>query len=226
MITIHVYTNLIKKINKKKVFTKNTCRLGYFVITILALMSSPSFADDTDNSSKLSLGFGFASGGDTLYSAELVFKDRETVSDTVKAGGGLHLWAGGLFPMSRSTYALVTLGYKFDDITASDGKVEFSRMTLDAASYLQFEKVRLGLGTTYHFDVEYSESGAAGNNTAQFDDSLGYIFSATFPMGQRSFIELRRTIIEYTVSSVNGISVANEVTMDGNSWGLYVSSNY
>ena len=191
----------------------------------LLLISSQSVADTT---SKFIFAGGLTNGGDTIASGTLENSSGDRKDVSIKAGGEIHLWAGLFVPSADRVDTLFAFGYHFDDINAQDGKASFKRYTLDAIPYFQIsEKFRLGLGITYHLSPEYSESGAVGNNNFQFDDSLGFILSGTFDIGERGFLEVRHTVIDYDIKTVNGSSYFfGPPSLEGNNWGLYIGARF
>lgn len=189
-----------------------------FTFAALLLLSSTGMAGEQN---RVTLGLGFTNGGDTLAKATLVSSTNGSQTESIKAGGEMHIFMGMQVPATPTVDTSFTLGYHFDDITAQDGSVKFSRLTLDAIPSAQFGRNRLGMGVTYHFSTKYSESGAAGNNSVKFDNSLGYVISGTYLFSMKSGLEIRYTSIDYKITELNGFPVSSSVDIDGSNWGVY-----
>ena len=161
---------------------------------------------------------GIDGGGDTLLS--LQFTDGETSS--IKAGSGVFFEIGyGTTTPLQDNPALqteVSFGYKLDSETASNGEVDFRRLSVNLNQMVKLERFRLGGGLTYHFDNELKTSGQFFNGgSVEFDESLGFNLMAEYIANDRAVIGLRATFIDYE---------ANGVEVDANSIGLYLGANY
>jgi hypothetical protein len=142
---------------------------------------------------------GFDFGGDTLVS--VTFTNGET--DSLKAHEGFYI-GGGLSILATSEIeAELSLSYKFDSISASNGEVEFSRLPLDALVFYRFPSpsIRVGGGLTYHLNPKLSGSGVAGGLNASFDDALGFVLQADYVFPKLFLVGVRYTQLEYEASN-------------------------
>ncbi|MEE9332622.1 MAG: hypothetical protein V3U65_00845 [Granulosicoccaceae bacterium] len=161
---------------------------------------------------------GIEGGGDKLLS--LQFTNGDT--NHIKAGNGAFFEIGyGTSTPLQNDPALQTefsFGYKIDSETASNGEVEFRRLSVNLNQMIKLEKFRLGGGLTYHFDNKFKTRGSFFNGgNVEFDKSLGINLMAEYLASDRAVFGIRATIIEYE---------ANGATVDGNSIGLYLGANY
>ena len=144
-------------------------------------------------------------GGDELVSATFVSGETETID----AGGFLDFAGGVTFPLSSQWQGRVTLGYRFDDIDASNGSIEWERLALEAKAFYKQEFWYLGGGLTYHLDPELTVL----STPFEFDDSLGLVLEADYVLPTGLYFGGKFTIIDY---EYQGASV------DGNSLGFVV----
>lgn len=126
--------------------------------------SSPVSAD-IDFLAELGLHFG----GDDLIT--VTFSDGS--SSTIKAGEFFALDLGVAWDMGNME-GRVTGGWKYDGISAADGKIDLSRYTHQFILLFKTGKWRFGDGYTYHFNVEVDGSGVASVADSEFDDALGW----------------------------------------------------
>ncbi len=161
---------------------------------------------------------GIDGGGDKLLS--LRFADGDTSS--IKAGGGVFAEFGyGTTTPFLDNPALqtdVSFGYKNDSETASNGDVEFRRLSINLNQLVKLDRFRIGAGLTYHFDNKLKTSGQFFNGgSVEFDKTLGFNMMAEYLASDRAVVGLRATFIDY---ELDGVSV------DGNSVGIYLGANY
>ena len=152
---------------------------------------------------------GLYVGGDELATAE--FADGRT--ESVDAGGFIDLSAGMAFDLSEQWLGRLMFGYRFDDITASNGDVEWDRLVVEAKVFRKSEWWYVGGGITYHLDPEFSASG--GNLLTpvrvDYDDALGILLEANYVLPTGLYFGGKFTLIDYE---------APGITNSGNSLGV------
>lgn len=172
-----------------------------FVATV-----SPAFAFDNKFAYKL----GYDGGGETLVT--VTFTSGET--DNIKSNRGLFIGGGvSIVNDAKDVETEITLSYKFDSITASNGDVTFSRMPLDALVFYRTPTVRVGGGLTYHLNPDLSGSGVASGLNVNFKNSLGLIAQVDWRLSESVNLGLRYTKLDYDVEGLgtsvksNGIGI-------------------
>jgi len=137
---------------------------------------------------------GIDFGGDTLVT--VVFVGGET--DTIKANEGVYA-AGGVSILNeaRNMEVEISIGYKFDTITASNGEVDWTLMPVDALVFYRLPQWRLGGGLTYHLNPELDGSGVVGGLNLKFDDALGVVLQADYLIRQNMAVGARYTNVKY-----------------------------
>jgi hypothetical protein len=176
-----------------------------FIAVLLVTISTSTFATG------LFFEGGLHLGGDTLI--EVVLTNGET--EKVKAGQLLSLAVGVHTDISDSLQGRLSLGYKFDFITADNGDIEFTRIPIEFLLMQQSGSWMFGGGVSYHLSPKLTADapviGLVG--TVNLDDALGFviafdyntqgIFESAWYMGGRI------TIIDYEnqFGSVSGNSV-------------------
>ena len=153
---------------------------------------------------------GYDTGGDTLVTVIFTNGDQENI----KANRGLFFGAGvSIVNDAKDVETEISLSYKIDDITASNGDVTWSRWPLDLLVFYRLPSVRLGGGATYHLNPDFSGSGVASGLNVNFKSSLGYILQADYRINEKTNIGLRYTFLDYELegSSIkahsNGIGI-------------------
>jgi hypothetical protein len=161
---------------------------------------------------------GYDAGGDTLV--VVVFSDGSR--ESIKANEGLFLGGGiSILNEARDIEAEISLTYKFQLITASNGDVTWSRLPLDALVFYRLPAVRLGGGLTYHMGPELKGSGVVSSLDVNFDDALGVILQADYRVSEKISLGLRYTSLDYKVR-IGGVSA----TAKSNGVGVVFSASF
>ncbi len=160
---------------------------GLILTTILTLSSSTAMAS-LDFLAEL----GIHSGGDDLITA--TFTDGS--SSTIKAGEFFALDLGIAWDMG-SIEGRLTGGWKYDNISAVDGDIDFTRFTHQFILLYKAGDWRFGGGYTYHFNVEVDGSGAASVADSEFDDSLGWTAQINYFFTEKAYVGLVYTDLDY-----------------------------
>jgi len=152
---------------------------------------------------------GLHAGGDKLVGVTFTSGSTSSIS-----AGGLVSLAGGInLDMTPSSQLRLALGYKFDDITGSNGSITFSRTTLEASwFYLLNSDWSLGLGVTQHLNPVLKGTGVVAGRVA-FKDATGLVFEADYQLSRGMYVGGHVTSIDYT-------AVSGATTVSGNSLGI------
>ncbi len=161
---------------------------------------------------------GLHSGGDDVV--EVLFTDGS--SEDIKAGEFLTLEFGAAWDMGNIE-ARATGGWKIDSISATNGDLDFSRLTGQLLFLYALDEWRFGGGATYHFNVELDGGGVASIASAEFDDALGYVAEVDYYFSEKAYVGLQYTDIEYDRTTAFGQSPA---TFDGSSIGIVFAGRW
>jgi Outer membrane protein beta-barrel domain len=139
---------------------------------------------------------GIDGGGDTLVTVVFVGGDTESI----KANEGVY-GAGGVSIRSDGSDLEVelSLGYKFDRVSASNGNVDWEMWPLDALVFYRFPKFRLGGGLTYHINPRLNGSGVAGGLNLDFDNAFGVVLQGEYLITPNMAVGARYTDVKYEV---------------------------
>ena len=161
------------------------------------------------------LRFAVESGGDTLIGVRFENGDEEKI----KGGGLLHFEGGKRFNLFADKPELeteFTVGYKMDSVNADNGDLKFTRFTLNAMQYYRYnEKVRFGLGATFHMNPTLEVDILGVDGEVELDDTLGFMLGADYAYSEQVNFGARATMIDYEVD--------NSEDASGNSFGAYIS---
>jgi hypothetical protein len=120
------------------------------------------------------LGFlvrmGLEGGGDKLVTVEWEDGDKQDIT-----AGGLLTFSGGLLYHPDAPYAIeATIGYKFDRVNGSNGKIQFTRVPLDMVVSWARSGHRLGVGGTMHLSPTFTcEVDGMCDGSVSYDDAFG-----------------------------------------------------
>lgn len=161
----------------------------------VAMAHSPAYGGQPPDAPKLVLTAGFHFGGDDLATVEY----DNGADDDLEAGGGIYLGGGIEFPLLVGDMALRTsVGYQFDSVDADNGDAEFDRIPWDVMVLLGTAPHRLGIGLTYHTDVQYDFHDDFGQDVdAEFDDALGLVLAYELQLSPMFSLSFKYTDIEY-----------------------------
>jgi hypothetical protein len=136
---------------------------------------------------------------------------------TLTAGQGLTLKAGFIYEPVELISLEATLGFKFAEMSYSNGSVQFTRIPLDVIGSVGGGGFRVGIGGTVHFQPNF-KCGLSDicNGEVSLDTAFGVILQAAYRFPYKvvgaTEVGLRFTHIEY---SRNG-----SASLDGSSVGL------
>lgn len=143
------------------------------------------------------VGFGYDRGGDKVATASFVGGGTESI----RANAGMHFFGGLLLGQNKpgGVSLQTTIGIKYDSIDASNGDLSWTAYPLEALVFYNTQYVRVGLGVSYHLNPELDGDGVAGNVSARFDDSAGFVAQVEYRATSVPFtVGLRYTDIDYS----------------------------
>lgn len=194
--------------------------------TFAGLLFFPVSSQAINISGILKMGYDF--GGDKMVSATLV-TGSGTSNEAIYANSGLVLAGGVSFMNDEKNFSVdTTIGWKSDNIEASNQDFEFSRYPLDVLAFYNLPlgktgnmRMRFGAGVTSHINPKFSASGSLANGSVKFDNALGFVAQIDAVTGDgRSGVNfgLRYTSLDYEANGVPPIK-ANGV-------GLFVGAMF
>lgn len=181
----------------------------------LALAAGPAAASDLHLVARMAI----EGGGARL--AKVTMTDGSTQS--LSAGGLFGIGAGLVYMPTGTPVAFeATLGYKVDDVTASNGQLKFARWPIEFLASYVAERHRIGGGLAYHTSPTYTcDIGGFCSDKVTFDNSVGAVVQYGYgDYGGRFVWDVgaRITFITYRGSGLNSVS--------GNSVGGFVSFGF
>jgi hypothetical protein len=140
-------------------------------------------------------------GGDTLVTVVFVGGDTERI----KANEGFYFGGGISFLNEAKTLeGELSLSYKFNSITASNGDVDWTMMPVEALLFYRLPQWRLGGGFAYHLNPKLDGSGVIGGLNVKFDDAFGIVLQADYLIRPNFAVGVRYTDVKYEVSGGGG----------------------
>lgn len=188
-------------------------RSRYLVAFVLtAHLAGPASAREV----RVLARMGLDGGGTRL--AKVPMSDGSTQS---LSAGGLFTIAGGLLYAPEGTPIAIeaTVGYKVDDVTASNGQLKFDRWPLELLASYRSERHRIGGGVARHGAPTYKIAvDGSPTSRVEFDDAFGAVVQYAYGDVGGDFywdIGARVTIIKYQVpgDSVSGNSIGAFVSL-------------
>ncbi|MDH5387513.1 MAG: hypothetical protein OEY06_03570 [Gammaproteobacteria bacterium] len=167
----------------------------------------------TTQASNLLLEAGLHFGGDELASVGFAGGS----SESIEAGGLISLSAGLVSEIDEGLKLRTTIGIKFDSITASNGDLDFTRYPVSAMLFKNGEVFNAGIGATYHLSPEFESTGFAGDFSVSFDNAFGFVAEVDYKLGEKAYVGLKATIIDYEIGSSK---------IDGNSFGVVIGTSF
>lgn len=186
----------------------------FLAIAALSLSASlPAFAGTYDNSGHFLMGMGLTFGGDTLYTAH--FTDGS--SRNVSSGRLVHFYGGYDYRFDNRMSVQTTLGYHFDNISAKNGDISFSRYPLEVLGYYgPTDSFRIGAGFRYAMNPKVSSSGEASGNNRSFKDAAGFVVEAEYLFSPQVGLKVRAVNEKYKQEG-------SSTSVSGNHGGVYGS---
>ncbi len=182
----------------------STSAARWVAASLLASIALPASAVETNFAYKA----GLDTGGDTLVTVTFVGGETEKI----KANEGLFFGAGvSIVNDTKDIETEITLNYKIDEVTASNGDITFSRWPIDALVFYRLPAVRFGGGLTYHLNPDLSGSGVVSGLNAQFKDALGVLLQVDWRITDKLSLGARYTALDYEIEGVSGSIKSNGV---------------
>ena len=181
--------------------------LGLFVVQ-LALTSLDILAE-----------IGIHDGGDDLITVN--FTDGS--SRELQAGEFLSLGAGIAWDMGSVMEGRLSVGWKGDEVSATNGSVKLNRWTSNFMLLFVAGNWRFGGGAAYHWDVQLEGSGDASSASADFDNAAGAIAEIDYYFNENAYVGLQYLNIEYDRQATLGNSAR---TFDASSIGVTIGGRW
>jgi len=176
----------------------------YFLLICLAFgISTKAYAVDPF------LQMGLHTGGDELVGVTFLSGSTSSID-----AGALFSFSGGVnIETTINSELRLALGYKFDDITATNGSITFDRLTLEATWFYNLDdKWSIGAGVTQHLDPTLDGTGVVSGSVS-FKDATGIVAEIDYKFSSGLYLGGHFTSIDY--ETVNGAA-----TVSGDSIGL------
>ena len=189
----------------------------------------------------LSSGFSSAHAADVFGETGLHLGGDDaaiSVNDSVMAGGFFSVSAGVVSQFEDILQLRTSIGYKVDisesilpfiDIfESSSDDLVFERYPLELMLLTNNAKgLNFGIGLSYHLRPEISTSNNLVNSV-EFDDALGFVAEIDFKLGERGYLGIKYTSIDYesdnpNLGTLSGLAnFTNVDTINGNSFGVVI----
>mgnify|MGYP002700549419 CR=1 FL=1 len=208
-------------------FAKHLAALLIAATPSLALADLPTEAPAPQKKIDFLVGTGITFGGDDIADVRVIDYDDDESSQDVSAGALLHLYTGINAYIPNSDFSVqTTIGYHVDGIFASNGSVEFTRYPLELIPYYNFDRIRIGLGLSYHLNPEFSGDNDARLGDREYDNALGLVASVEVKLGSSFALGLHYTDIDYDLSKIERVNGDNfneekDSNVDGSNVGIY-----
>lgn len=153
--------------------------------------------------------FEVDAGGDELAYAQAANGDTESIY----AGEGLYMSIGGRMPLQPQNLSLdMSIGYKFDAVTADNGELYWSTIPIELILHNQMRQLHFGMGVALHLNPTLDGTGQAAFLDHTFDSSFGMILEGGVELFNNNTFGLRFVSISYRTSGVE---------VDGDHVGLF-----
>ncbi len=168
---------------------------------VAAQQTTPTAQPEVAKPFRFLLGFGLTGGGDKL--ARVAFTNGN--SESITAGGLMHLYAGGEYRFAPAVSAQVNLGFHVDDTSAAtNGSLKFSRMPIELLGhYAVNDKVRLGGGLRVANSAKLKGSGVLAGSLS-FKADPGVVVEGEYMTTPNIGIKLRAVSESYSIKGVSG----------------------
>ncbi len=165
----------------------------------------------TPVSAELYLEAALEGGGDTLA--------RSSFDDEVNAGGGVKLAVGVQNWLDEAGTASLrfSVGYLWDDVSGSNGRVELDAMTFDAIYLINSGPHSFGVGAVWHASPRYRATVDGIAASVDFDDAIGPVLQYGYRFSPGLELGFRFSDLEYTGSGRR---------LEAGSFGVYLSNGF
>jgi hypothetical protein len=179
-----------------------------FALAALAIAASAAQAAQETNSVHFLVGMGLTGGGDKW--ATLHYQDGSSANITF--GGLLDVHAGVEYRFANRFSLDTTIGYHFDNQSASNGSMRFERYPLEILGhYAVTDQVRLGGGMRYVMSPKVVSSGVVGGNNHDFDNTTGVVLEGEYLFSPQMGLKLRGVSESYKLTGSSTSYSGNHV---------------
>jgi len=167
------------------------------VLFILPMIINFSLADYS-NMIKPVIELSIEGGGDELVTIDHLYDGDYTID----AGDGLNMAMGmSIYNPINNFETQLSVGYKFDTDSASNGDVTWSMIPINALGFYTIPHWRFGGGLTYHVSPKLRSTLDTSRFTDDFENALGAIVQIQYEPFNFMSIGLRGTFIEYELKA-------------------------
>ena len=173
---------------------------------------------DSDNPIHPLVGLALTGGGDKLASVEY---DHGGSRD-ITAGGLVYVYGGVEYHQKGSPFGFqATVGYHFDNTSASNGDQRFQRWPIEAIALFNVApKFRVGVGARYATSAKVTSDGAGYVGNADFKSQLGGVVLGEWLITPSMGLQLRYVSEKYKVKVNDGEGDVTEQNIDGSHGGI------
>lgn len=147
---------------------------------------------------------GVQEGGDVLQS--VTDETTNEVVDDVKAGSLINVQGGLNYPIFDGAFSLqAAAGIVYDRVHANvqDADASFTRHYGELLAFMNYKRVRLGVGGSYRFSVTYDVNiPGVLTDSIEFEPVLAQVLQVDFIVDRDFVLGLRATRVEYRVADI------------------------
>jgi len=181
-------------------------------VILLFVVASASHA------TRLFLEAGIHAGGDEITAVDF-FGNAESI----KAGELVSGSVGLISELNESIELRTSIGVKLGFVAADNGDLDFTRVPVEAMFFTSNGKsVNFGAGLTYHINPKFNADDLFLASDVSFDDALGFVAEVDFKLGEKGYIGIKLTSIDYETKN----SGFGTTTIDGNSVGIVIGISF
>jgi len=181
---------------------------------ILCFAQAPAARAETMQFNPL-VSAGLTAGGDTIATYRAEFWGEEYDAD-LDLGGTFFMYGGFSLQWPSHDVGMIFQGGFFSSFIGDyDENADFTRWPVELIGFVKTEKLRVGLGMTYHFSPTFEEDGF-GDNKLKFDDASGWLLQIEY-MFRNVSVGVRHVQIDYEIDSSQ---------LDGDHWGLFATYQF
>ncbi len=185
------------------------------ICAALLLIGASAFAQDAPAlvTWRPFVGAGLTYGGDRLARVEYT----NDTSETLHAGGIVHLVAGVDARFTPLVSAQLNIGYHVDSTSGSDASLRFQRFPVELLAYLSVnEKFRIGGGARFVSGAKVTGSGVFDSAHAEFESTTGAVIEGEYFITPKVGVKLRAVSEKYKLKY-------DSDKIDGSHGGVYLN---
>lgn len=159
------------------------------------------------------LGGGLTFGGDNLATVEYTNGN----SETLHAGGLVHLYGGVEVRFTPMVSAQVNVGYHVDNTTGSNGSLKFDRTPVELLGHFNInDQFRIGGGARFVSGAKLKGSGVLNGEVVHFQSTTGAVVEAEYFFVRSASVKGRYVSEKYKIDGFSG-------EVNGSHGGIYLT---